>query len=156
MACRISVPQPRTEPGPEQPKHRILTTRPPGHAPRSDVCLRSDHSGCCGENGLQGLKVETGTPAWGHYRSLGVSQCSEMMDCGVTVEMEKSRYKIYFGGKLGISDKVSNKTEGFLSPPTPTSCSYLHIHIYCTNGHLSALSGDGLLVLSQHLLCGQS
>ena len=72
------------------------------------------------------------------------------MDCGVTVEMDKSRYKIYFGGEPGIRDKVTNKTEGFLSPPTPTSCSYLHIHIYCTNGHLSALSGDGLLVLSQH------
>ena len=70
--------------------------------------------------------------------------------------MEKRRGKIHFGGEPEVRGKVTYKTKGFLSPPTPTSCSYLQIHIYCTNGHLSALSGDGLLVLSQHLLCGQS
>ena len=69
--------------------------------------------------------METGTPAWGHYRSLGVSQCSEMMDCGVTVEMEKSRYEIYFGGKLGIRDKVPTKLKVFSLHP--------HLHLALTS-----------------------
>lgn len=66
------------------------------------------------------------------------------------------RYKTDYRGELGVRGTVMHITAGFLSPPTTAPCFYLQIHIYCTNGHLGALSGDGLLVLSQHLLSAQS
>ena len=37
VACRISVPQPVTEPGPQQWKPRILTTRPTGNSPDTSL-----------------------------------------------------------------------------------------------------------------------
>lgn len=74
---------------------------------------------------------------------------------GVTRAGETDKYKVC-GGQSEVRGQVIYITEGFLFPPTPTSCSYLQIHIYGTNGHLDALSENGLLVLPQHLLSGQA
>ena len=37
MACRILVPRPETEPGPQQWKCRVLTTGPPGNSPKFEI-----------------------------------------------------------------------------------------------------------------------
>lgn len=44
-----------------------------------------------GRTVCRGWKWRQGHPAWGSLQVTGgLTQCSEMMDCGVTVEMEKS------------------------------------------------------------------
>lgn len=63
-----------------------------------------------------------------------------------------TRYILEVAQELGAGHIPNWKSS---LPPTAASCSYLQVHIYSTDGHLCALSGDGLQVLSQHLLSGQ-
>lgn len=78
----------------------------------------------------------------------------------VTTEVEKHRQAQdtarWSGSSEGQGPPHNCPYDGPRSAPTPTSHSYLQIHIDGADDHLDALSGDGLLVLSQHLLSGQS
>lgn len=78
----------------------------------------------------------------------------------VTTEVERHRQAQdtarWSGSSEGQGPPHNCPYDGPRSAPTPTSHSYLQIHIDGADDHLDALSGDGLLVLSQHLLSGQS
>lgn len=56
----------------------------------------------------------------------------------------------------GVKGKVSWMKKDAPFTLTPAVGSYLQIHVDCTDGHLGALSVDGLLVFPEHLLSGQA
>ena len=67
IACEILVPQPRIEPGPQQWKHQVLTTGPPGnsHAKSWLIGKDSDAGRDCGQE-EKGM-TEDEMAGWHHW-----------------------------------------------------------------------------------------